>query len=432
MWHGCNVQSIDHTVAVRPLPEDFLALILCHALHHLGHLAPTILDEILEVVDALLKATLRRHLLRNAAVDVRDAGPEDRAQRHEVWLRGAVDVAALQVVGLQLPAGRADGVDLRSGRGVAALVHCVVRLREHLAILHDDCGKGLALLRLAQAGALLRCGDGEAHHLLMAPAQRLVRRHQRRGWRLALTREDLHVRLAHLRTIAAAEAAAHGPVHAGVREELHAVVVQQAIVDLDHVLAHALLALLAPRAGVSDVTTTRDAIAAGLCIDLVVEDLVIEAILRRGVPVHTNVDAAQASPLHSTPAHGARLTGGVELAVREVMGAERFARLLDRVHLRMPRGVLQVQHHVVRAGDDDTVPHDGAAEGAAVTQAHASKRGASGGLHEGLGNRILLVCRGLLSGDHGSLLHLLLRGGRNSHLDGDLDIVLRGHDCGRG
>mmetsp|Transcript_67321 Transcript_67321/g.197647 ORF Transcript_67321/g.197647 Transcript_67321/m.197647 type:complete len:495 (+) Transcript_67321:426-1910(+) len=424
---GC---SVDHAVAVGPLLEDGLALLHGHSLHHLGRLPAAVLDEVLDVVDALLEAALCGHLLRDAAVDVRDPGPEDRAQRHEVRVRGAVDAAPLEVVRAEPAAGYPDRVHLGRGGGVAALQHGVGGLGDHLAVLDDDRAEGLALLRLAETRALRRRGDGHAHHPLVVLEKRLdVRQLDIGRLRVGAAHEDLRVGLGDPLAVPAAEAAAQGPVHRRVREELHDLVLQQAVVDLDHVLLDAHLALLGARRGVGDEAAARDAVAAGLVVDLVVEDLVVKAVLRRGVPVHADVDLAEARPLDGPPAHGARLAGGVEVAVGQVVGPERLARLLDRVHLGVPRGVLAVEHHVVRAGDDDAVPDDGAAEGAPVLQPHASEGGARSGLHEGRGDGGGLL-RGRVGGDSLRQWDVLpdhgrgsLRGGRLLH--GGLRLGLR-------
>merc|ERR1740120_502827 len=64
--------SVDDPVAVGPLLEHLLAVVLGNSLNHIGYLVLVVdcLDKILEVDDAFLEARLRRNLLRNATVHV--------------------------------------------------------------------------------------------------------------------------------------------------------------------------------------------------------------------------------------------------------------------------------------------------------------------------------------------------------------------------
>mmetsp|Transcript_32684 Transcript_32684/g.70615 ORF Transcript_32684/g.70615 Transcript_32684/m.70615 type:complete len:267 (-) Transcript_32684:56-856(-) len=76
---------------------------------------------------------------------------------------------------------------------------------------------------------------------------------------------------------------------------------------------------------------------------------------------------AQAGEEDGREGHGARLARGENLAVRQVHPVELLARLPDREHLRVRRGVSLRQHGVVRLGDDlpRRLLHDDRAEGPA-------------------------------------------------------------------
>mmetsp|Transcript_79490 Transcript_79490/g.257454 ORF Transcript_79490/g.257454 Transcript_79490/m.257454 type:complete len:310 (+) Transcript_79490:703-1632(+) len=306
-----------------------------------------------------------------------DTGPEDGAERHQVWVRGAVDVAALQAVRLQAVARRADAVDLGCGRGVARLQHGVVRIGDDCAVADDDATKRLALFGKTHLGSPLGGLDGQLHELLMLLARGLAVLGRHRILRPLLADEYLLVGVVQGLSVLAAKPPPQGLVHRRVHEKGLDLLHREAVDDLDHVLGRPLFSLLQVPRGVSDVAATTQAIASRLALNLVVEDLVVEAVLRGRVPVHADVHTAEARPLHGAPAHGARLASRVELTVGEIVAANGLARLLDRVHFRVPRGVLTMQHHVVSARNDDAAPHDCRAEGPTVLKSHAGQRRAS-------------------------------------------------------
>mmetsp|Transcript_101177 Transcript_101177/g.286837 ORF Transcript_101177/g.286837 Transcript_101177/m.286837 type:complete len:325 (+) Transcript_101177:36-1010(+) len=309
-------ESVHHPVAVRPLPEDVLAVVFGHPLDDLGH-SSVRLEQVAEVQHPLLEAALRRVLLRDPAVDSRDARPEDGAQRHEVGVRGAVHLAALEVVRAQEARGRADGVHLRCGGGVVVVEHRAARLGDDLPVLHDHGAEGLPLLGDAVEHATLGAADGAAHELLVEARRERPVHLLRRG-------EELLVGPLELLAGGVVEAPLQGLVDARVREERPALVPEDAVEDLDHgfLLGLALLRLAAPAVAgraalVVDAADAEDvdAIIVRLVVDLLVEDLVVEPVLRRSVAVGADVGLVEPRPLHGAPAHRAGLARGVDVAV---------------------------------------------------------------------------------------------------------------------
>mmetsp|Transcript_79488 Transcript_79488/g.257446 ORF Transcript_79488/g.257446 Transcript_79488/m.257446 type:complete len:226 (+) Transcript_79488:383-1060(+) len=223
-----------------------------------------------------------------------DSGPEDGAEGHQVWVRGAVDVAAFQAVRLQMDARRADAIDLGRGRGVARLQHGVVRIGDDCAVADDDATERLALFGQAHLGSP-QCGlDCQLHELLMLLARGLAVLGRHRILRPLLADEDLLVGVVQGLAVLAAKPPPQGFVYCRVREHGLDLLQREAVEDLDHVLGRPLLGLLQVLRGVSDVAAATQAIASRLALDLVVEDFVVEAVLRGRVPVHADVHTAEA------------------------------------------------------------------------------------------------------------------------------------------
>mmetsp|Transcript_108436 Transcript_108436/g.271808 ORF Transcript_108436/g.271808 Transcript_108436/m.271808 type:complete len:274 (-) Transcript_108436:592-1413(-) len=264
------VASIDDTIAVRPLLEHGLALHFGDTLDHLRATTPP--KEVLEVDDALLEPTLRRHLLRDPAIAPRNARPEDGTERHQVWVRGAIDVAALKAVGAEPCGGSTDGVHLSRCCGVARVEHRVVGLCEHLAAADDDGAERLPLLGLTLPGSALCCLDCKSHELLMllvlvalplgtarhGQLQLLCRAALLRA---VLADEDLLVHSMQRLSITAGEPPPQGLVHHGVREQVPHLLQQEPIVDLDHVLCDLTSRLLQAHCCIGPVAATSQAIA---------------------------------------------------------------------------------------------------------------------------------------------------------------------------
>jgi allantoinase len=110
--------------------------------------------------------------------------------------------------------------------------------------------------------------------------------------------------------------------------------------------------------------------------------VVVETYLGGIVTGVSEIYTVQPDPINRAQAHGTRFATGVKHATRQLKGAQRFARLADRIHLRVSGGIIVRSYAVDPGSDDLSVPDDDRTKGAAHSAAHVFRRQPDGELHE--------------------------------------------------
>mmetsp|Transcript_92768 Transcript_92768/g.261954 ORF Transcript_92768/g.261954 Transcript_92768/m.261954 type:complete len:312 (+) Transcript_92768:313-1248(+) len=307
----------------------------------------------------VLVSVAQRELLCDATIDSLQTGPQARGHAHHVGDSCGVEGAILEVVRPKALGRGTDSVHFSGGRRVAG-VQCGIRPGgDDFSVAHDDGAEGLALLRGSLLGGSACYVDRPTHERLVTGVRLLLHGDCRHLLGLLHAADRCPGRrpapegiLVYLAEHATAGIEAPQSVSVGAPlEQCLCLRPGDPRVDLDHVLVHPLLAQLALQSpgGTLDVAIVEEAVAVqpeggGVVFHLVVKHLVVEAVLRRGEAVGSDVDLVQTAPLHGTPTHRARLARGVKLAIRQVVALERGAGLPHRIHFGVAGGIPVEQH----------------------------------------------------------------------------------------
>jgi allantoinase len=115
---------------------------------------------------------------------------------------------------------------------------------------------------------------------------------------------------------------------------------------------------------------------------LLIDEMVVEAYLRRVMTRVAIHDGIKPHPVDGTQAHGTWLATGVQHATRQLKRAQSPARLADGIHLSVRRRIVHRCHRVDAGGDNLSAPDHHRTKGTAPPAAHVFRGQPDGQMHE--------------------------------------------------